>query len=257
VATPQTALSPALRQVAPAHSHRPARPARARRLRAGVLVGASAALTLALIPGTAAAEPGQAENSRQAARFVADASHKLEVVTEKFNEARETLRLQKAEVASAEKAAAKAQDQLDELDGQIRELARSAYTGESPTATLDLMLSSDSADEFLSSLGTLDALAGHTDETISEVSEAADEASGARADAAAATKEAEATVARIREQKSDLEARIADYEKQYDELTAAEQADVDAAHGGSVVASPQAAKAPGRAAQVAVDAAMA
>jgi cell wall-associated NlpC family hydrolase len=257
VATPQTALPPALRQVAPAHSHRSTRLTRARRLRAGVLVGASAAVTLALLPGTAAAEPDEAATSDEAAKLVADASHDLEVVTEKYNEARETLRQQKAEVAHAKKAAAKADDQLADLDGQIRELARTAYTGESPTATLDLMLSSDSADEFLSSLGTLDALAGHTDETISEVTEAADEASGARADAAAATKEAEATLARIREQKSDLEARIADYEKQYDELTAAEQADVDAAHGGSVVASPQAAKAPGRAAQVAVDTAMA
>jgi len=171
VATPQTALPPALRQVAPAPTHRSARPTRARRLRTGVLVGASAAVTLALLPGTAAAEPGEATTSDQAAELVADASHDLEVVTEKYNEARETLRLQRTEVKAAEEAAA--------------------------------------------------------------------------------------TVARIDDQKSDLEARIADYEEQYDSLSAAEQSAADASHVGAVVAAPQAAKAPGQAAQVAVDTAMA
>ena len=214
-------------------------------------------MTLALLPGTAAAEPGEAETSEEAATLVAEASHELEVVTEKFNEARETLRQQKAEVADAEKAAADAEDQLAELDGQVRELARTAYTGDSPTATLDLMLTSDSADEFLSSLGTLDAIAGHTDEALTEVAAAADEAESTRAAAEAAAEEAEAALERIREQQADLEARIADYEEQYEELSADEQAAVDQAHGGTAVATPQAAPAPGRAAQVAVDTAMA
>ncbi len=214
-------------------------------------------MTLALLPGTAAAEPGEASTAEEAASLVADASHDLEVVTEKFNEARETLRQQKAEVADAEKAAAEAADQLEDLDGQIRELARTAYTGESPTATLDLMLTSDSADEFLSSLGTLDAIAGHTDEAMTEVAAAAQDADSTRAVAEAAAAEAAATVERIRDQQADLEARIAEYEEQYDELSAAEQAEVDQAHGGTAVASPQAAKAAGPAAQVAVDTAMA
>jgi cell wall-associated NlpC family hydrolase len=257
VATPHTEFQPALGQVASINSHRSARPARARRLRTGVLIGASAAVSLALLPGTAAAEPGQAENSRQAARLVADASHKLEVVTERFNEARESLRAQKAEVKKAEKARAEADEELAALDGRIRDIARSAYTGDSPTATLDLMLSSDSADEFVSSLGTLEAIAGHTDAAITEVATAADEAQSARAEATKAADDAAATLDRIRKQQADLEARIADYEEQYDRLSAAEQAEVDQAHTGTVVASPKAAPAPGRAAQVAVDTAMA
>jgi cell wall-associated NlpC family hydrolase len=254
VATPRTALLPALRQVEPAPSHRPTR---ARRLRAGVLVGASAAVTLALLPGTAAAEPGEATTSEEAAALVADASHDLEVVTEEFNEAREVLRRQEADVADAEQAAAEAEEQLQALDDRIRDLARTAYTGESPTATLDLMLTSDSADEFVSSLGTLDAIADRTDDALADVAVAADEAETTRAAAEAAAAEAEAAVERIRAQQADLEARIAEYEEQYDELSAAEQAEVDRAHGGTVVASPQAAKAPGQAAQVAVDTAMA
>jgi cell wall-associated NlpC family hydrolase len=214
-------------------------------------------MALALLPGTAAAEPGEVATSDEAAALVADASHDLEVVTERFNEAREVLRQQEREVADAEGTAADAEAELAELDGQIRELARTAYTGDSPTATLDLMLTSDSAEDFLSSLGTLDAIAGHTDEAIAEVAVVADQADTTRAAAEAAAQEAEATLARIREQQSDLEARIADYEEQYEELSAAERTAVDQAHGGDVVAEPRAAKAPGRAAQVAVDTAMA
>jgi cell wall-associated NlpC family hydrolase len=214
-------------------------------------------MTLALLPGTAAAEPGEARTSEEAAALVAEASHDLEVVTEKFNEARETLRQQKAEVAAAEEAAADAEARLAALDGQIRELARTAYTGEGLSSTIDLMLTSESADEFLSSMGTLDAIAGHTDDAIDEVDVAAAAAEAARAAAEAAAREAKAAVERIREQQADLEERIAEYEEQYDRLNAAERAAVDAAHGGSVVASPRAAKAPGQAAQAAVDTAMA
>ncbi len=214
-------------------------------------------MTIALLPGTAFADPGDATTSDEAAALVADASHELEVVTEQFNEAREILRQQRADVDAAEQTAADAAQELESLDGHIRELARTAYTGDGMSSTFDLMLTSDSADEFLSSLGTLDAIAGHTEAAIAEVAAVADEADSTRAAAEAAAREAAATVERIRDQQSELEARIADYEEQYEELSAAEQAAVDQAHAGTVVATPQAAAAPAAAAQVAVDTAMA
>ena len=185
----------------------------------GVLIGASAALAVTLLPGSAAADPGDAATSEEAARLVAEASHELEVVTEKFNEAREVLRQQQAAVDEAEKVAAEADDELASLDGRIRDLARTAYTSDSPTA-LDLMLSSDSADDFVSSLSTLEVIAGHTDDAIDEVEAAADEAESARAAAEAATEEAAETVERIRDQQADLEAQIADFEEQYEALSA-------------------------------------
>ena len=187
MATPNTVLMPALRPVSPAPSHRSTR---TRRLRAGVLIGASATLAITLLPGSAAADPGDATTSEEAARLVAEVSHELEVVTEEFNEAREVLRQQEAGVEQAEQAAAEAAEELAALDGQIRDLARSAYTSGRPTATLDLMLSSDSADDFVSSLSTLEAIAGHTDAAISEVAAAAEEARSARAEAAEAAEEA-------------------------------------------------------------------
>ena len=255
MATPHTLLTPASGQSAPAPSRRSLR---ARRLRAGLLAGASATLTVSLLPGSAAADPGDASTSAEAARLVAEASHELEVITEEFNEAREVLRQQRAEVREAEEAAAEADARLDALDDQMRLLARSAYTGEGmAVSTLDLVLSSDSADEFLSSLGTLDAIAGHTDDLLAEVSVAADEAEAAEAQAEAAADEAQETVAEIRDRQRDLQARIADYEEQYEALSAAEQAQVDQAHGGTAVAVARPAAAAGPAAQVAVDTAMA
>jgi cell wall-associated NlpC family hydrolase len=214
-------------------------------------------MTLALLPGTAAAEPGDAASTEEAAALVADAGHDLEVVTEKFNEARESLRRQKAEVREAEKASAEADERLAVLDDRIREVARTAYTSESPTATLDLMLTSDSADEFVSSLGTMDAIADHTGDAITEVSVAAEDAETARAAAQAAADEAAASVERLEDQQADLEARIAEYEEQYEQLTARDRAAVSRAHGGDAVATPKAAAAPSGAAQTAVDTALA
>ncbi len=255
MATPHAVLTTAPGHPAPAPSRRTHR---ARRLRAGLLVGASATLTVTLLPGSAAADPGDASTSAEAARLVAEASHELEVVTEEFNEAREALRRQQGEVQEAEEQAAAAGAELDALDDQVRELARSAYTGEGMTvSTLDLMLDSGSAEEFLSALGTLDAIAGHTDEVLTEVSAAADEAAGAEAEAEAAAAQAEEILAGIRARQSDLQARIAEYQEQHEALSAAEQAQVAQAHGGTVVAAAQPAAAAGPAAQVAVDTALA
>ena len=68
---------------------------------------------------------------------------------------------------------------------------------------------------------------------------------------------AEEALAGIRDRQSDLEARIAEYEEQYEALSAAEQTRVAQAHGGTVVAAAQPAAAAGPAAQVAVDTALA
>src|SRR3954452_10113516 len=121
VATPHAELK---------HAHElfttPRAPRRLSRIRSGLLVGAAAALTVTALPGSAAAAPSAAET----AQLVADASHQLEVVTEQVNEAKVQLDRQQAAVTAADQAAAAAQAQLDAFDGQIRQIARSAYTGD-------------------------------------------------------------------------------------------------------------------------------
>jgi cell wall-associated NlpC family hydrolase len=229
---------------------------RTTRRRAGLLIGAAAALTFTALPGTAGADPGDASTAEQATQLVAEASHELEVVTEELNTAKVLLEQQQAVVESAKKDAAAAEKRLAALDGQIRELARAAYTGDG-LSELDVLMSSDSAEEFVSQLSTLDAIAGHTNDLLIEVAEAAEAAEKARAEADEATAKAQKAVDEIAAQQAELEDHIADYQRQYDALTAPQQREVVEAHGGTAVAvTPMAAAASG-AAGVAVDTALA
>jgi cell wall-associated NlpC family hydrolase len=238
VATPDVVLPHALEPSATARPTGPARPGHVGWLRSGLLLGVTAALTFTVLPGTATADPRQATDPAQAARLVADAERELEVVTEQLNEAKVQLEQQQAAAASAQQAAADAQEQLDALDDQVRQLARSAYTGEG-FSRLDVLLTSDSADEFLHQMGTLDAIAGHTDRQLAEVATVADAAERAEADAGEAQEVAQDAVDDIAAQQEELEGQIADYQRQYAALTAAQQEEVARTQGGQAAAAPR------------------
>jgi cell wall-associated NlpC family hydrolase len=268
VATPHVVLTRARHQFL---SHPPADRRSARRLgriRSGLLIGATAALTVTVLPGTATAVPPEVTSPEQALQRVSEADHRLEVVTEELNEAKVVLEQQQAAVVAAEHAAADAQARLGALDGQIRRLARTAYTSENLTQ-LDVMLSSNSVDEFVSQLGTLDFIAGRTNDLVTEVAQVSQEAEQAKETAEAARSEAERAVEEIAAQQEDLEEQIADFQRQYAALTAAQQEEVSRAHAGeavpaptrvaasSGVAAPSGVVAPSGAAQVAVDTALA
>jgi cell wall-associated NlpC family hydrolase len=226
------------------------------RLRSGLLIGATAALTVTVLPGTASAVPDRATSPEQAMQLVAEADHELEVVTEQLNEAKVVLERQQAAAAAAEQAAAEAQQRLDALDGQIRQLARSAYTGDT-FSELDVMLTSGSAEEFMDQLGTLDAIAGHTNDLVTEISVVSQDAVVAKEAADKATAEAQSAVDSIAAQQEDLEKQIADYQRQYATLTAPQQEQVSRAHAGETVPVPSGVIAPSGAAQAAVDTALA
>ncbi|SNR34294.1 C40 family peptidase [Blastococcus mobilis] len=257
MATPHAVLPHALEHSATARPSADTRAGHAGWLRSGLLLGVTAALTFTVLPGTASAEPDEVTDPAQITRLVADAEHELEVVTEQLNEAKVQLEKQQAAVASAQQAAADAQAQLDALDGQVRQLARSAYTTEG-FSRLDVLLTSDSADELVHQLGTLDAIAGHTNQQVALVGDAADTAEQAQAEADKAQAEAQRAVDEIAEQQKDLEAQIADYQRQFAALTPPQQEAVAQAHGGTEAqVVPSGVVAPSGAAQVAVDTALA
>jgi cell wall-associated NlpC family hydrolase len=248
VATPHAQL-----KHAPALFTAPRAPRRLGRIRSGLLVGAAAALTLTALPGGASAAPNDAASTAQ---LVADASHQLEVVTEQVNEAKVQLDQQQAAVAAADQAASAAQARFDELEPQLRQLARAAYTNDSLTR-LDVLLTSGSADEFVHQLGTLDAIAGHTNQQVGEIAAAAAEAKKAQASADEAQAKAQKTYDDVAAQQKDLQAKIADYQRQYDALTAPQQQQVRESHSGATQPVPAAVVAPSGAAQKAVDTALA
>jgi len=254
VATPHAVLTHALEQ-SPTTSAAPRSPRRLGRIRSGLLVGAAAALTVTALPGGAAAAPGD-PSAAQTAQLAADASHQLEVVTEQLNEAKVQLEKQQAVAAGADQAAVDAQAKLDALGGQIRQLARAAYTGDG-VSRLDVLLTSRSADEFVHQLSTLDAIAGHTNEQVAQVVTAADEAQKAQATASDAEAQAQKSYDDIAAKQKDLEAKIADYQRQYAALTAPQQQQVVATHGDAQPVPTTAVVAASGAAQKAVDTALA
>jgi peptidoglycan DL-endopeptidase CwlO len=261
VASPQPCVRRALQ---PSESAAlPAGPRRALgRLSTGLLVSVAASLAVAVLPGSASAAPGggttRAATPEQATRLVAAANHELEVVAEQLNEAQDTLAEQRTLADTAGKAGADAQAQLAALDDQMRRVARSAFTGEN-LSRFNALMTSGSADEFLSQVTTLDAIAGHTDEVLAQVSAAAEAAEQAKADADAAAIAAQQTLDDITARQADLTAQVADYRAQYDSLSVVEQQQVVEESSGPVLKAPAPAQvvAPSGAAQEAVDTALA
>jgi len=176
---------------------------------------------LVLVPHPASAEP-EPTTSRQAAEMVADRARDLEVLTERFNEARERLRSTRSAAARAEEELAAAEAGLAEARERVRTLARSAYTGER-LATLEAMLTSGSREEMLDRVGTLQAIADHNGGVLGEAQTATADADRAQAKAARVAADAQALVDRVTAQKADLDEQIATYQAAYDRLNAAEQ----------------------------------
>src|SRR3954447_15529181 len=213
----------------------------ARRGRAGrrVLLTLVAAGGVVLAPLPAAAAPEQATTSQQAAALVAARAHDLEVLTEKFNDAREAVTAKQAEAATAAAQVATAEAAVTVARQQVREVARSAYTGDR-LSTLQAMLSSSSAAEMLDRVGTLGTIADHNNQLLGAAQQATERAAAAKVAADKAAADAQALVDQVVAQQDDLNKQIADYQAQYDRLNAAEQeasrAQVERAHAAEAAA---------------------
>jgi len=178
-------------------------------------------VVLAPLPATAA--PSEATTSAEAAELVAAKGHELEVVTEQYNDAREQLKTAQAQAEQAGAQVAGAQAQVGEARDKVREVARTAFTGER-LSTLQAMLSSESADELLDRVGTLDTIADHNNDVLAAAQQATEEADAAKAAAEKTAADAQALVDQVAGQKADLDSQIADYQAQYDRLSAEEKA---------------------------------
>jgi cell wall-associated NlpC family hydrolase len=222
--------------------------------RALVLAGA-AGLALTLVPGSATAAPAQATSAEQATQLVADASHQLEVVTEQVNDAQVQLAGQQEAAAAAAAQLAAAQAQLQTLGAQMDEVAVSAYTG-NPSG-IAALLTSSSPEDFLAQVSTLDLIAGHTDDLLTQVSAAAQVATDAQTAATAAADQAQQSLDQVTAQQADLQQQITAYQAQLAALTAPQRASVAAATSGPEVVAPSSVVADSAAAQTVVDAAMA
>ena len=198
---------------------------------AGVLMTTSPAMAA---PGDTAAEPTTAA---EAAQLIVDRGQQLAVITEQFNSARLALEADQAAADEAAATAAAASAALDAARSSVTDVARTAYQGGSQLTSLQALLTSTSAGEFVEQTATLDLLSQHTTDVLTQAQEADDAATAAQAQAQQATSDAQAQLDTVTAQQDALNTEIADYQAQYDSLTAAERAVVastgDAASGTS------------------------
>jgi cell wall-associated NlpC family hydrolase len=221
------------------------------------LVGRRVLLTLVaaggvvLAPLPALAAPERPTTSQEAAALVAARGHDLEVVTEQFNDAREALSAKQAEAEQARQQVQVAQAAVTSARDKVREVARSAYTGDQ-LSTLQAMLSSTSADEMLDRVGTLGTIADHNNELLGAAQEATAQADAAEAAATKATADAQSQVDEVAAQQADLNTQVAEYKAEYDRLSAEEKARAEAeAAAAAKAAADAAADAAARASQAA------
>ena len=232
--------------------------------RAGLALAVVLGVLFAGVPAQAA--PGDPGTSAEAAELVAARGHELEVITEQFNEAREALLAQHAAAEAAIAEHDQAQAALLAAQDGVAGIARTAYTGEAMSSFRALM-TSESADQFVDRVTTLQMVAGHQNELLEAAATASVAAAQAQAVAQAAAAEAQAQYDAVAAQQADLERQIAEYQAVYDRLTLEEQQAAVAAHHGdrasrddrsaplAAAAGPVVANS--AAAQIAVDTAMA
>ncbi|NEK59530.1 C40 family peptidase [Geodermatophilus sabuli] len=194
-----------------------------------VLAGALgvALLPVTLLPVSAGAE--EPATAQEAATLVAARGHALEVVTEEFLEAREGLAAQQAAAQAAAAAVAEARAAVAGAQEHVRGIARSAFTGDS-MGSLQALMTSGSADEFVNRISLLQTVAGHQNGVLGEAVAAGDVAAQAQVVADEAAAAAQELYDSVAAQQAALEAEIAAYQADYARLSASERrAALDAA----------------------------
>ena len=228
-----------------------------------------AVLALAAVLGLLfAAVPAEAAPSTaaEAAELVAARGHDLEALTEEFNEAREALAAQTQAAKEAAATLEKARAELATAQERVRGIARAAYTGEGQ-GSLRAFMTSNSADDLVDRVTTLQSIAGHQNEILGSAAQANVAAAQAQATAVRSAAEAQKQFDDVSAQQADLEGQIAEYQAVYERLSAQEKAAVAAAPHKERASRAERTEAPpvssapvvanSQAAQIAVDAAMA
>jgi cell wall-associated NlpC family hydrolase len=229
---------------------------RRRRALLGLSAVVVAAVTGTLAPAPAGAAPTTAAEAR---KLAAETAQQLTVLDEQVRDAADDVAALQHEAAAAAKIAAVAQAKLDAYEPQLRAIAQSGYAG-TTQSRVAAFLTSDSADDLVQQIQTIDLIADHTNTVITEVSVAQEAAAKAQAEADQATAKAEAALAALQKQKQQLQQQIHAYQADFARLSAEEQAAVTQAVAGPTLAAPSVSSlplAPSEAAGVAIKTALA
>jgi cell wall-associated NlpC family hydrolase len=187
-----------------------------------------------LAPTTAGAAPGTAA---EAGAQLRETAQRLTVLDEQVHEAELTVAAQQEAAAAAAEQAAAAQAALAVYEPQLRAIAQSGYTGKSQSRVA-AFLTSDSADELVQQMTTLDMIADHTETVVARSAAAQHKADAAHAAAAAAKATAAAGLTELKKQKAQMQAKVDQYKAAFARLSAREQAAVTTRVAGRALARP-------------------
>jgi cell wall-associated NlpC family hydrolase len=234
-----------------------ARTTHRRRTRAAVALGIALLIGAPglIAPTTAGAAPN---TSAEAGALLQETAQRLTVLDEQVHEAELTVAAQQEAAAAAAEQAAAAQAALAVYEPQLRAIAQSGYTGKSQSRVA-AFLTSDSADELVQQMTTLDMIASHTNAVVADVAVAQAAAAQAQAAADELAATAQAGLAQLEEQRAQVQTEAAGYQADFSRLSAAEQTRVTTAVAGRNLTAPSADElplAPGSAAAVAIQVAL-
>ncbi len=144
------------------------------------------------------------------------------MLTEEFNEARETLAGQQAAAQAAAAAVTEAQKAVTAAQESLVGVARTAFTGDT-MGSFQALMTSDSAEEFVNRVTLLQAVAGHQGELLEAAVAAGEVATQAQVVADRAATEAQTQYDAVARQQADLQTQIAGYQADYTRLSAEER----------------------------------
>jgi len=187
-------------------------------------------VTVGLLPGTGQAAPAQPaatpKTATEAARQVAQLGEQLESLSEEVNGAR--IRMAKLHTVAdkATKAAKTADAQYATLSGEVGKIVRSTYMS-APFGQFTTLMTSDSPQDFLDQLGTLERMSEQRGKVIGSVLRVKQQLDQARDTAKKALTEARQQYVSARAKQRSLDEQITKYRALYNALSARERAQLN------------------------------
>jgi peptidoglycan DL-endopeptidase CwlO len=202
------------------------------------VVTAIASLTVGLLPGTGQAAPVQPvtapKTASEAAQKVQKLGDQLEVLSEEVNGARIRVAKLRVTALAATKQAAAADRRYATLSDEVAKIVRSTYTS-APFGQFTTLMTSDSPQDFLEQLGTLERMSEQRSRVIGSVLRAKQQLDQARDKAKKALGAAHLEYATAVAKKKRLDQQIVQYKAIYNRLSAQERAQLSG--GGSATRS--------------------
>ncbi|MGK5531260.1 NlpC/P60 family protein [Streptomyces sp. URMC 129] len=219
-----------------ASHRRPKSPSRAR----VTIFGATAAATVALTSQSAQADPDPTvdEVREEVDRLYEEA----EAVTEEYNGAQEQADQLQAEVEELQESAARGQEELNELRASVGAVASAQYRNGGIDPSLQLFLSAD-PDAYLDQASTLDQVSGKQAETLRLIEDRQRGLDQQRQEATDKLAELEELRARLDEQKETIQGKLNEAQSLLNQLTAEEQARLEAEEAAAAERAAEAARA--------------